>query len=105
MKNILNWRAALSPSAHLLYKRASTFPKVFRRSLILDIFFVHFLRFSNSFATSIRENNKINSINKIQNVRAYMVSSPRNRRKVQKRAQKKAPGAARIRGQPGPRPY
>ena len=50
MKNILNWRAALSPSAHLLYKRASTFPKVFRQSLILDIFFVQFLRFSNSFA-------------------------------------------------------
>ena len=66
------------------------FPKVFRRCLILDIFFVPFLRILYSFATLFRENNKIH-FNKIHQIaRAYMVSQSITCRNVQKRAQKKA---------------
>jgi hypothetical protein len=65
---------SLSPSAHLLYNPRVFCTKVFRRVWVLDIFFVHFLRISNSFATSFRENNKIKSTNTFQKMRACMVS-------------------------------
>lgn len=67
-------RPSLSHSAHLLYNPRGFFPKVFRRVAFLDIFLSIFLRISNSFATSVRENNKNNSESCFEKRRACMVS-------------------------------